>query len=425
MSSLDIQWACSQCGAHLENKRSQHEPCHAHTKWTCPLSGQSGLYKNYKRHVSACVFCSPDDIRQIVAKETADKENRITAVLEDEQGEEVGTHRCLPLPTTRHTCMLISSPCVCEHITEHPQHPWSTWSVTKGAMRSWTGLEVEQMETVFEMCKERLAAMRMHMRQKDPNIPPFSPHNILAITVYWMRQYPSFDHVALEFGHNSSYHKRMVAKVVHIMDECIVRKLIHPLSSTAPTSSLSSLSNVKIIVDTTFVPLPKTPYNPTLYHPKSPTKTAWKYEIACDFRHRIINVSKGYSGPAHDMRIIRESGLLDQASSSALIIGDKGYDGPLGIITPLKKNRKRSKEAAQLEDERVRRHELESERAAIENINARAKEWKCVKGQWRGEHHTTEFYDAVMRVACALTNLIFEAHPIRAGRQGAVKRATV
>lgn len=420
-----MQWECSQCGVHIENKQPRHEPCHAHTKWTCPPSEQSGLYKNFKRHAASCLWCSPDRIRQIAAKERADKENRIAAVIEDEKGHKSCRHARTARPPSQHTAVLTSPSSVYVFLTDHPQHPWSTWSVTKDAMRSWTGLEVEQMETVFAMCKNHLAAMRMRMRQKDPNVLPFSPHNLLAITVYWMRQYPSFDHMALEFGHNPSVHQRIVQQVVLIMDECIVSKLIQPLSPHAPTSSLSSLANVKIIVDSTFVPLPKTPFNPKLYHKKSPTRAAWKYEIACDFRHRVISVSDGYAGSAHDMRIIRESGLLDQASPSAQIIGDRGYTGQLGIITPVHNRNERSREAAALEDEKVRDHELETERAAIENINARAKEWKTIDGEWRGEHYSTNFCNAVVRVACALMNLIFEAHPIRATRQAAAKKKAV
>jgi hypothetical protein len=42
------------------------------------------------------------------------------------------------------------------------------------------------------------------------------------------------------------------------------------------------------------------------------------------------------------MRIIRNSGTLQQASASSLILGDKGSVGQLGIVTPQKKTRKRS-----------------------------------------------------------------------------------
>jgi hypothetical protein len=89
------------------------------------------------------------------------------------------------------------------------------------------------------------------------------------------------------------------------------------------------------------------------------------------------------------MRIIRESGTLQQASASSLILGDKGYAGQLGIVTAQKKSRKRSRELLALEEDKVKRHELESERAAIENINQRVKQWHIISGVYRGEHHYT------------------------------------
>jgi hypothetical protein len=68
--------------------------------------------------------------------------------------------------------------------------------------------------------------------------------------------------------------------------------------------------------------------------------------VACDLSHRIVSASKAYRRAVHDMSIIRESGLLQQAPTSTLILGDKEYDGQLGIVTPLKKEQKEESGAA-------------------------------------------------------------------------------
>jgi hypothetical protein len=102
-----------------------------------------------------------------------------------------------------------------------------------------------------------------------------------------------------------------------------------------------------------------------------------------------------------------------QQSETSRIIGDKGYEGKLGIITPMSKRKKRSRELLALEEEKDKRHELESERAAIENINERLKEWKIIGSVYRGGNQHHSFMDAVIRVVCALTNLIMRDHPIR------------
>ena len=107
------------------------------------------------------------------------------------------------------------------------------------------------------------------------------------------------------------------------------------------------------------------------------------------------------------------SGLLQQQSETSRIVGDKGYRGRLGIVHPLSKRTKRSRELEALQDEKSTDHELESERAAIENINARVKEWAVIRGVWRGGYSRDGFVDKMVRVVCALTNLVFHEHPIR------------
>ena len=87
----------------------------------------------------------------------------------------------------------------------------------------------------------------------------------------------------------------------------------------------------------------------------------------------------------------------------------------MGVITPARRNKKRNLELARLEDERTKRHELESERAAIENINERLKQWHIISDAYRGQYPNTDLIDPIVRVVCALTNLILVKHPLRKG----------
>ena len=65
-----------------------------------------------------------------------------------------------------------------------------------------------------------------------------------------------------------------------VLDECLFSLFVPPFVPNAPTSVY--FANVKIIVDTTFASLPKNTFVRADYHQKSPTKSACKYEIACD-----------------------------------------------------------------------------------------------------------------------------------------------
>ena len=87
MSTSWVTWSCSECKLKLDEQQPQHKACHAPTKWLCEWSKASGLYKNYKRHLQRFAHCSPDRLREIVAAEQADKENRLSATAESEAGQ--------------------------------------------------------------------------------------------------------------------------------------------------------------------------------------------------------------------------------------------------------------------------------------------------------------------------------------------------
>jgi hypothetical protein len=69
-----------------------------------------------------------------------------------------------------------------------------------------------------------------------------------------------------------------------------------------------------------------------------------------------------------DTTLLPESGLLEQADEDHRIIGDMGYMGAYGIITPASRKRRRHQELRMLEDKSTQRHELQSVRAAIKQV---------------------------------------------------------
>ena len=65
-----------------------------------------------------------------------------------------------------------------------------------------------------------------------------------------------------------------------------------------------------------------------------------------------------------------------------------------------------------LEDESTQRHELQSERAAIEQVNARVKQWAIFKEQWRGDCPQTISIEPCVRAICALSQLLLHDAPL-------------
>jgi len=168
----------------------------------------------------------------------------------------------------------------------------------------------------------------------------------------------------------------------------------------------------KLIVDSTFIAIPQ-PDDSTerkaYYHAKSPTKYALKVQIACDFRHRIVHVSECYKGSVHDITILRESGLLEHLNDSVQIIADKGYIGEEYVVTPRKKPHGRELEE---EDKEFNRN-INSARAAIENINQRLKIYSILGDVYRGAIDDYRKITKIVQVVSALCNMNLDKYPIR------------
>ncbi|CAF5104661.1 unnamed protein product, partial [Rotaria sp. Silwood1] len=98
-------------------------------------------------------------------------------------------------------------------------------------------------------------------------------------------------------------------------------------------------------------------------------------QVACDFRHRIVHVSECYHGSIHDITILRESGLLEHVEESVQIIGDKGYIGEEYVVTP----RKKPRGCELTEEDKDFNRDINSARAAIENINQSLKSYAIVR----------------------------------------------
>ena len=166
------------------------------------------------------------------------------------------------------------------------QEPWASWSMNKEALHSYTGLTAADVELVYQHCREKQLTLAAQQHHQNANRPTLTSHNLLVITLHWLRRKPTYKEMAVLYPHGAHYGHTWVRRVVNVLDECLFDHFVTPLVSDASTSVF--FANVKIIVDSTFVPLPKTPFIRADFHQKGPKRSAWKYEIACDFSHRII-----------------------------------------------------------------------------------------------------------------------------------------
>lgn len=301
---------------------------------------------------------------------------------------------------------------LCSLGTDQP--PWTVWSSNVALLKDKTSLSLENVNSIYDMCSKDLLSRRRNKRSNEEGTAFVSPHNMLILTLYWLYRYPPFRSIGLEFAIPTRTVEHLVHAVVAIMYSNIVPSLIMPLSSTAPSSNMSTLSHVKVIIDSTSLDLPEAIRDRSLYHPKSSTGNALKYELACDLHYRIISVSRVVHGSIHDLTLARQSGILRQLNKDSLALGDKSYIGEPLIKTPLKSNSKKRKRRMITRLDDAKEKEPQRERSAIENINKRVKQWGILSGIYRGNWKDVDTVSSIVAVVTALTNLVMQSHPIHA-----------
>ena len=171
----------------------------------------------------------------------------------------------------------------------------------------------------------------------------------------------------------------------------------------------------KLIVDSIYIAIHQpedSEQRKTYYHAKISTNYAFKIQITCDFNHRIVHVSKCYSGSVHDITVLRESRLLEHTEENVQIIADKGYIGEQYVVTPRKKLRGRRLTA----DDKDFNRSISSARAAIENINQHIKNDAILGSIYRGPYDDVDKITKIAHVVCALCNLKLSKYPIRNNR---------
>ncbi|CAF1553370.1 unnamed protein product [Rotaria sp. Silwood1] len=382
MFSSQVEWHCTQCESDPTDRRKYCADCDSMLTWTCIGSRKSGLYTNYYRHRDNCDYCTPE----LEEERQNDMEKKTVAIQEHFQS------------------------------LDENQRPWSEWKRTDASCIQHTGHDVEQVQELYSMCEEPLINYCSHRKKlhwDNNNTSYLSPMNLLVVTLWYLKHYHSERYIASELNFSQQAVNYCLSAVVDILHSCVYPALVSlPADLANRRTPHGPQQHHKLIVDSTFIAIPEphdSEQRKKFYHAKSSTNYAVKVQIACDFRHRIVHVSECYHGSKHDITVLRESGLLEHVEESVQIIGDKGYIGEEYVVTPSKKPHGRE---LTREDKDFNR-DINSARAAIENINLRLKTYTIVSGVYRGPVDDFSKITKIVQVVAALCNLNLNKHPIR------------
>ncbi|CAF3811031.1 unnamed protein product [Rotaria sp. Silwood1] len=336
--------------------------------WMCSGSGRHGLYTNYYRHRAHCDWCRSELKEEDTNKFSIQQQFR---TLDD------------------------------------TQRPWSEWSLNNQSCIQHTGHDIEQIQQLFLICSQSLmnyCARRRHQCTTDTNVPYLSPMNLLVVTLWFLKRYPSEGYIATKLQMNKSTVNYFLFEIIDILYSCIYPVFVPAQVSIATRSTSHETQNYnKLLVHSTVIaisPPNELKQRKAYYHKKSPTNYGFKIQIASDFHHRIVHVSQCYHGGVNGLTILRESGLLTDIEKDVRIIGNKSYIGEKYITA----SRKKSRGGVLTTPDKRYSQTISSARAAVENINQRIKAYAILGRIYRGSIDDFEKITKIVRVVCALSN---------------------
>lgn len=197
--------------------------------------------------------------------------------------------------------------------------------------------------------------------------PALGIFNAVHLTLCYLRRNHVQQELAELFGISQASVSRIIARVTEALGE--------HLKPWVPTVDDLD-SNTPLIVDGTLVPCWSWRDEPGLHSGKHHT-TGMNLQVACTLSGHRVWVSDPVAGSAHDVRAIRESGILDHLDPES-VMGDKGYIG-LGMITPIRKPANRDL----LDWEKEFNKDINQIRYVIERSIANLKTWRILHTDYR------------------------------------------
>lgn len=197
--------------------------------------------------------------------------------------------------------------------------------------------------------------------------PALGLYKAVVATLCFLRRNRVQQELAEDFGVSQPTISRVINRLTPILGQV--------LDEHVPTVEDVESTSV-LLLDGTLAPCWSFTGRPELFSGKHRT-TGVNLQVACDLAGNLVWVSDPVEGRAHDVRAIREAGLLEHLDPGQ-VIGDKGYVG-LGVLTPLKKPLHRDL----VESEKKFNKSVNSIRAAVERAIANLKTWRVLHTDYR------------------------------------------
>ncbi len=226
--------------------------------------------------------------------------------------------------------------------------------------KSMTGLTVAQFDALSTDVLPRFHAAdfarlnRPNRKRAVGGGPAFDlePHNQLLLTVIWLRLYPIHEVLAYLFGVSDTTAGRAIGRVLPLLEASGQDTMRMPDPGRKRRRSLDALlaetPDLVVVIDTFEQPIqrPQERKVADTYYSGKKKRHTLKSQVAVDEETgQIVDVPESALGPAADIKVLEESGLLSRLPPGVGAIGDLAYVGidklhPTGLgAAPRKKPR--------------------------------------------------------------------------------------
>jgi hypothetical protein len=202
-----------------------------------------------------------------------------------------------------------------------------------------------------------------------------TPGDMLLLTLYYLRNYPTFLNLGKMFGISESY----ACKIFHRISDILIKILKFTNRKELMNPDLG-----KIIIDVTEQPIERPVKKQRSFYSGKKKRHTVKVQIVISLNPlKILSVIIS-KGRIHDFRILKKSRL--PLHPDIVKMGDAGYQGMQNLypnsLIPVKKRKK----LPLTEEEKKYNRNFSKERIAVEHINRRCKIFRIVKETYRNKH---------------------------------------
>jgi len=296
---------------------------------------------------------------------------------------------------------------------------------------SLTGLTVAEFEALYEAFatayeRHRAAATTtrrdQEVRQRAPGGGPRYAHDLqhrLLMALVWLKIYPTYEVLGLLFAlhkRNAQLNVRDVLEVLETLDDFPFDR---PPSDRERLSSveqvMEAFPQVRLIIDSkeqrVYRPGGSWERQKPFYSGKKKAHTL-KVQIGVLPCGLVSSLSAPVPGSVNDVRLLRETGLLDRLEHGESALTDKGYEGaekgyPEGRLLRQRKNRKRR---PLTEADKAQNRLLARYRVVVEHTIAQLNRFTVLRQVYRGSKAR---HGRVVRVVATLVNRRTRVRPLK------------